>query len=171
MKRKLRKLKQNEQGTAMIAVLCILAVFVALALALLLAASTLMHTAGREISGSRVKIEAVTFSDEAEEELTDRDGSLYRYVQEQISTGAWLPGEEAAKEFTGESGCELSLVLYWERPEGLPQVEWNGTRLFLTATCTRDGMSHRITSEFELSCREAADGSEEAWEWKRLRRS
>ena len=161
----------------MIAVLCILAVFLALALALLLAASALMHTAGLEINGSRLKIEAVTFSDEAEEELTDREGSLHRYVQEQISTGAWLPGEEAAKEFTGESGCELSLSLYWERPEGLPQIEWNGARLYLTVTCTRDKQSHRITSEFELSCPQGADGEsgsddeEEAWEWKRLRRS
>ena len=116
MKRKLRQLKQDQSGAAMIAVLCILAVFLALALALLLAASTLMRTAGREISGSRVKIEAITFSDRVEEELTEEDGNLYHYIQEQLRTGVWLPGKDAAKEFTGSSGCELKEEEWqWQR--------------------------------------------------------
>ncbi len=162
MKQKLRQLKQDQSGAAMIAVLCILAVFLALALALLLAASTLMRTAGREISGSRVKIEAITFSDRVEEELTEEDGSLYQYIQEQLRTGVWLPGEDAAKEFIGSSGCELSLIMHWERRDGLPELGLDGTKLYMTVTCTRDEESYRLTSEFELK--------EEEWQWQRLRR-
>ncbi len=162
MKQKFRQLKQDQSGAAMVAVLCILAVFLALALALLLAASALMRTAGREISASRVKIEAITFSDRVEEELAEETGSLYQFVQEQLRTGVWLPGEAAAKEFTGNSGCELSLILYWERRDGLPSLGFDGAKLYVTVTCTRDEESYRLTSEFELT--------EEEWQWQRLRR-
>lgn len=174
MRQRYRQLMREQRGAAMILVLCVLAVFLALALSLLLASSTLVSTTGAEMNSSRNKIAAVAFSDGFEADMADETSELNQYIREQIDSGAWQPGAGAEKSFEGSGDTEgeaaVSVSMYWERPEGLPSIDLNGAKLYTEITRTRGRSSYRLKSEFELSC--SGGGPEgEIWRWMRIRRS
>lgn len=193
MRRKCREVIQERRGAAMVFVLCILAVFLALALSLLLMSSAVVSTAGAEMNSSRNKIAAVSFSDGLEAELADASSELSQYVREQICSGGWSAGKNSAKIFEYANAEEetsreqkfqdaavsertendrksaVTVSLYWERPAGLPSLELDGAKLYMevTRTCGRAG--YRLKSEFELSCSDTGAAGE-SWSWKRKRR-
>lgn len=174
MRRRYRQLMREQRGAAMVVVLCILAVFLALALSLLMVSSTLVGNAGAEMNNTRNKIAAVSFSDGFEADMADESSELNQYIRTQISSGAWQPGAEAEKAFEGtdeaDGDASVSVAMYWERPEGLPSLELDGAILYVEITRTRGKASYRLKSEFELKCsKSGAEG--ETWEWHQTRRS
>ncbi len=174
MRQRYRQLMREQCGAAMVVVLCILAVFLALALSLLLVSSTLVSNAGAEMSSTRNKIAAVAVSDGFEADMADRDSELNQYIRTQIGSGAWQPGEEAEKVFEGTDGTDedayVSVDMYWERPEGLPTIELDGAKLYVEITRTCGKAAYRLKSEFELQCSKN-DAEGETWEWQQIRRS
>jgi hypothetical protein len=81
--------KQNKQGSAMIVVLCCMAILMVLVLGLLLTSSTLVANASRKRMQEQCRISASSFSKLIEKDLCDTaqtpaSGSLRAYVNEQI---------------------------------------------------------------------------------------
>ena len=75
MRRKARDILRDQQGLAMILVLCLGALFVALAAALVYAASLMMANADRQLPEQDVYELAVSFSDVLEQELLHYTGA------------------------------------------------------------------------------------------------
>lgn len=174
MRYRKQNLKKDERGAAMIIVMCILAVFFALSLSLLLASSTLVSVARNGVTGSRCKIEAVTFSDRVGEDLADETSELNAYVKQKI-TGGWAAHTEKEFEQSKADGgsaadCTLNLKMQWHEPERPVSgaFSYNDSRLIVTVTVSRGKESHRLKSEYVLNC-SAVSGSEEngeeIWKW------
>ncbi len=108
VRRRYRQLMREQKGAAMIVVLCILSVFLALALALLLASSTLMQTARRGVEDVRCRIEASTFADCIEDDLEDEDSSLNQYIRQQITEHVWEPGAAAVRVYEANPAGDAS---------------------------------------------------------------
>lgn len=171
VRRRYRQLMREQKGAAMIVVLCILSVFLALALALLLASSTLMQTARRGVEDVRCRIEASTFADCVEDDLEDEDSSLNQYIRQQITEHVWEPGAAAVRVYeanpTGDDST-LSVSMYWEPPAELGTADRDGSALYLTVACAEGQSDHQVQCEFALTC--SGSGENEVWRWYRTRR-
>lgn len=136
-------MKKNEKGDAMITVICIMAVFLALSLAAIFSASSLMSGALKSKAREQCRLGAVTFSELLEKELTwksdyedqkDPERQVYglrNYLREQME-GDWRYYNEneagrkdldkAKKYFTVDTGSvpgmdenvgEIKVAIYW----------------------------------------------------------
>ena len=88
----MKKLRERS-GAAMIAVLCILAIFLTLCLSMLLTASVLMQNAENRRYEEQCRISAVTMSKELERALCtpseeDKNTGIYKYIQENLKTNS-----------------------------------------------------------------------------------
>lgn len=86
MRRKTRRILQDQQGLSMILVLCIGAVFVALSAALVYAASVLTANANRQLLEQEVYQLATSFSDVLEGELNTPDSAFAAFVNNTYMT-------------------------------------------------------------------------------------
>lgn len=90
-------MKHNKKGDAMIMVICIMAIFLALSLAAILSASTLMSGSIKSRTKEQCRLSAITFSKVLEAELTRKNDyedrkngstdSLRSYLRKQMESG------------------------------------------------------------------------------------
>lgn len=135
----------NNKGVAMIIVLCVMAVFMALSLALLLGASTVAGTAKKAAVSERCKAAAVTFSKMIGAELTDEsnsNSSFRDYLKHEITGDDWqcydetnpnssisavtrdfrisVEDDASAVSVAGKiNGYDLKVQMYWEAEKEL----------------------------------------------------
>ena len=160
------KQKNGQKGIAMIIVVCIMAVLVMMSLALLLASSVMTRSSGRVRQQEQARILAVSLADELEKDLImtksqqetasgKTSGSILEFVNEQITSGGWLSGEE--RSFTLDTSALASLgqtddfsaqvVLLWEgEAEDLADAS-----LSVTVTCTYQDMPFSVTTIYTAS--------------------
>lgn len=82
MKNKLRRILQKQDGIAILLVLCLGALFVALAAALGYAASVLTANANSQLREQQAYQLAVSFSDVLEQELKDKDSEFTKFIND-----------------------------------------------------------------------------------------
>ena len=193
--------KQNKDskntGATTIVVVCVMAVIMALSMGLFLTASVLTRTSGRTLATEQSRILAVSFSEEVEKMLTDpqysysdrvseekgraentTELSLWHYVKQNISSGAWPYYMENVDEIHSRANAvrtfqiqesstvgeitELSLTMYWtpgarkERPG----------QLWVETTAKIKDQACSITDLYELNM--TGSGDYEKWEWKHV---
>ena len=167
----MKKLRERS-GAAMIAVLCILAIFLTLCLSMLLTASVLMQNAENRRYEEQCRISAVTMSKELERALCtpseeDKSNGIYKYIQENLKTnsaGSWPyqksdelgHGDNSAgmyREFTladsdlagGPGTVSLKMYWEWERDADLGDIV-----LHMDVTVRKNRSSHTIKSIYGL---------------------
>ena len=82
MQNKLRRILQKQDGIAILLVLCLGALFVALAAALGYAASVLTANANSQLREQQAYQLAVSFSDVLEQELKDKDSEFAKFIND-----------------------------------------------------------------------------------------
>lgn len=179
----MKKIKKNS-GAAMIAVLCIMAIFVTLCLAMLLTSSVLLNRAYKTGYQEQCRVSAVTMSKELEQELRDEDpaaDSFYSSVTTQIQY--YLNGTDKSwpylntnelghgvksgvyKTYTMENPNDetgtINLELYWEYENG---GDVGSIVLHVDVTAEKDGEQHTIKTVYDLGVAKDQDGVD-IWHW------
>ena len=171
----MRKSERN-RGAAMVIVLCVMMVFLALSVTVVLAGSVTLNTARNNIIFERGKIQAASLSDlivaDMARELIKGDSSLPQYVRNQIMETGWMPydeeadnREEAVRVFNMDDDIgeeeeklhQIRIEMYW-MGDGVPDEDVpdaigseKNVHLFIDVVSTLNGMEYRVSSEFELS--------------------
>lgn len=187
--------KKNAGSTTMI-VVCAMAIIMTLSLSLFLTSSVLTNTAGKSLALQQCRILSVSFSEEIEKQLTDSETvytdynqeasgrmqdaynmSLWHYIKEQITTGAWPYYEEGTAEIhakenafrtftmdpTGVAGeiAKTDLTMYWipGEKETVPK------ELVVKTTVTVKEQTCTVTDIYEL---QVTGDAYETWKWKHI---
>lgn len=178
------KTNKKNKGAAMIAVLCIMAIFVTLCLAMLLTASILLSRANKTAYQEQCRVYAVTMSKELEKALcnnTDGDSDFYTMVTDRIkgnmngtlnnwpylntnefghseSWGVYL----SYKLNAADSKEDVSVRLYWESEYG---ADVGDIRLHVEVTAALSGEQHTVNTVYSAGKVPADTGSAEKWYW------
>lgn len=165
----MKKVKNN-RGAAMIAALCIMAIFVTFCLAMLLASSVLINTAQRKGFEEQCRISAVTMSEELEQALGDESSGFFGYIKQNMQTTgtntAWpyyntdeLGHGESFNVYknlsmSGESTGtgDITAKLYWEWESG---AELSEIYLHVEVTASKSGENHTIHTIYTPSVNES----------------
>lgn len=175
----------NNRGAAMIAALCIMAIFVTLCLSMLLTSSVLMHKAQNRLYEEQCKISAVSMSKELEYDLcSDKTSDFYAYITREIDIENWANwpylntdelnhGEQSPKiyrDYTVSDGTDISgstgevtARMYWEFGMGGAVSD---VFLHVEVTANKSGEAYTVKSVYNPQ--EAVDGS---WFWSIYERS
>ena len=173
------KIKNNNKGAAMIAVLCIMAVFVTLCLSMLLTSSVLMNNAFSRKYEEQCRVSAVTVSKELEYDLcTDSETTgFYEYIDSHIITSGssswpYINTDElghgdrpnAYKEFTingtdtAKTGdVKVKLYWEWERDGALTDIV-----LHVDVTASQNNQQHTVKTTYNLTIDSV---NEDKWVW------
>lgn len=189
-----RRKAGDTSGAAMIIVLCILAIFLALSVSILLAGSVALNTARNNITYEQGKIQAVTLSDlivndmKSTASIPEGDTLGIQSFLKQKIKGGWTSydpdGDEAGnsaavctyKIETGNSeGREypITLEMYWqENPQNADaegELKYDGASVWITVKSEMRSPGYEVQCEFALSVMEAASASggyEWSWTYK-----
>ncbi|MDD2959875.1 MAG: hypothetical protein PHR92_15380 [Lachnospiraceae bacterium] len=175
----------------MIAVLCIMAIFLALAFSILLTASVAYSSSQSSMAAEKCKIMAVSLSDALSSSLTERgqnENALQKYVHDAMKDRSWSYYREdeafhndkasVSREYevstdsTGTvlpSGYTVRITMYWS-PEEETIINYNkddsfkGSILYVTAVCSMGGGTYQARSSYSLSVSEQEDSMQWIWD-------
>jgi hypothetical protein len=192
MKSAVSKLKNDRQGAAMIMVLCIMAVFLALSVSILLTASSALNTAKQNYRLEQAKIQCVSFSNLVDDALEDTESSLCEYLQTAISGGDWEAADDNGKETVDDTDIKsydlsntyfpMKLEMYWKQPDGGLQVKegktnYSDLQLYIDTIYTVSNQEYRIQSRYGLTVdtvtvkdEDGNDIQQDVWRWRLLGR-
>jgi predicted Holliday junction resolvase-like endonuclease len=163
---KVRRTVQNRRGSAMIVVMCVMALTLVLCLSLLLNASVMMQSSINQKNRQQARILTETLSDAVNRELTVSHTDLFSKVNQAISSGTWLDYEKGTEGHAladvkqsyavspekmppqmQNALNECSLEMYWvkESPEQNGQIS---RILFVTVRCTYKGQTSSLTQSY-----------------------
>lgn len=175
--------KRNNRGAAMIAVLCIMAIFLTLCLSMLLTSSVLLQNAQNRLYEEQCKISALSMSQELQREIEDSSSSFYGFLQDAIAVDAaakwpYLNGGElnhgenapgVVRRF-GVSGADpqgagaVSALMFWEFEHG---GDVSDIFLHVEVTAEKNGEKYTIVSIYNPSVAQGETG----WNWSLSERS
>jgi hypothetical protein len=190
MKSAVSKIKKENKGAAMIMVLCVMAVFLALSVSLLLAASSALNTARQNYQLEQSKIQSVTFSNLIDQEIQDPDSSLCTYLKDTIASGLWSDLDTDSTAIKGYQVDEtegnysvyfpIKLEMYWKLPDGglKSSDDYTDIQLYVDTICVvSDQQEYRVQSRYGLKVDQEktkdASGNEvvnDVWRWRILGR-
>ena len=190
-------MNKKNAGVTTIVVVCVMAIIMALSLSLFLTASVLMKSSASSAAKEQCRILAVTFSRQLEEQITDEDNvyedrlsenasraedihslSLWHYVRQEITDGAWPyyeePGsilhnsENAIRSVTMDpSGvaseiASYDISMYWThgKEEKIPEY------LVIKTKVTVKEQSCTITDRYRLHISD--ENGYESWKWEHV---
>ena len=190
-------MNKKNAGVTTIVVVCVMAIIMALSLSLFLTASVLMRTSAGTAASEQCRILAVTFSRQIEEQLTSGENiyedrltenasraenihsvSLWHYVRQEISEGAWPYYEEngstlhnsenAIRTFEMDpSGVASEIAayeisMYWThgKDEKLPEF------LVIKTKVTVKEQSCTVTDRYRLHT--SGQNGYESWMWEHV---
>lgn len=193
-------MERKNAGITTIVTVCVMAVIMTLSLSLFLTASVLIRTAAKSGAGEQCRILAVTLSDQIKTQLTDSSSSytslaeqnaaqaadayhisLWHYVRQEITGGAWPyyeeggsalhSGENAVRSFQMDSSsaageiADTDISLYWTpgTDEKVPEF------LIVKTRVTVKGQSCTITDRYRL--RTSGGNGYESWKWEYVDRT
>ena len=112
MQNKLRRILQKQDGIAILIVLCLGALFVALAAALGYAASVLTANANSQLREQQAYQLAVSFSDVLEQELKDKDSEFAKFINDtymySVAYGTNIYTQESGKTVMNGSAADTN---------------------------------------------------------------
>ena len=112
MQNKLRRILQKQDGIAILLVLCLGALFVALAAALGYAASVLTANANSQLREQQAYQLAVSFSDVLEQELKDKDSEFAKFINDtymySVAYGTNIYTQESGKTVMNGSAADTN---------------------------------------------------------------
>lgn len=181
MKKRVRS--QNQDGSALIPVLCILCVFMAFILALVLSSYQVLSKAQFAASKEQCRISAIAFSQGLEEELCADDPSdekrlseFQSYVRERIQFKGWayynkdeaghndkkavadtlkvdIPVESDAFDKSGK----MKIAMHWESNSAdMVNGDYRNVVLVVKVTSELRDQTYAVTTQYEL-CKPGAD--------------
>lgn len=173
------KKAMNNKGAAMIAVLCLMAIFLTLCLSMLLTSSVLIHQSQQRFSEEQCKVSAVTFSKELEYDLcNDSTSSIYAFMQRNIDINNWSrwpyfnpdelnhgdqsPGvyRTFTSDTTGDTTAgALSVLLYWEYTMG---GSLSDIYLHVDVTAQKGGERYTVKAVYNVQ-----EDEHNQWVWTR----
>ena len=180
----------DQKGAAMIAVLCIMAVFAVLAFTLLLTAAAAALSRQRTLPMEKCKIMAVSLSDVLTRELGENgegENSLQSLLHSAVAERDWEESSEPTTVFEISGNVDAAdrisdrEIKYFEIPD-VPQdyqaeiaMAWGeqqeeqentdgSTRLYIAVTCSLRGQIYRVKSRYVLLETGKSSGTE--WRWK-----
>lgn len=180
IKERIRKISREQNGAAMVIVLCVIAVLLALAVSILLAASSALNVAKNNVTQEQCKVMATTFSNVVDDAMEDPQGQLCQYLKNSISGGSWASSDSSyhAKTFDLDNTYfDTSLEIYWEEPSGGLSsradntVNYSGVQVYIDVICKLNQVEYHVQSRYGLSVEqleqeEGQIGSpEEKWTW------
>lgn len=167
----------------MIAVLCVMVVFTALAFSILLTASVASSASIYTLGGEKCKIMAVSFQElldrELEKDSTKGAGGLSGYLKDEITSGKWDYYDEDDNfhkvqrvfQVTDSGPYELQVTMYWSQPEG-GTIQYGNPNsfkdalLFVSVNCAMRGQSYQADARYRLSVNSSeGEGGEATWKW------
>lgn len=185
-------MRKNKKGDAMIMVICIMAIFLALSLAAIFSASSLMSGALKSKTRDQCRLSAVTFSKMLKEEFewkTDYEDTeknkLRNYIREEME-GGWTyynEGEaghtnleQLKKEFTvnaaaigdmNENAGEMTVSVYWtsDQTSFSPHTykDFQSAKVVIEVTCKREKQEQTIRTFYTITYQPYnADGTVES---------
>lgn len=181
----------GREGYTMIVVLCLMSLFLVLALSLILAASQSVNKAGQRYYQEQSRILAVSFSKQVERELGNADSTVCHYVKEQLEKG-WpyydpedvtgshnraravktlpvsveSPGKTAVK----EAGI-MTAVMYWQTKDELQDSD-EERELVIVITAETAGEKYSITTRYDPTLEDDDESGRKVWNgsWNRAGR-
>ena len=174
----------NKKGAAMIMVLCVMAVFLALAVSILLAGSVAMNVAKQSALAEQCKVQAVTFSNVVDAAMEDKDSDICQYLKQQISGGGWNSFDESNQDSAAAAIREYSIdntyfpmemEMYWTVGDnqtiapgsvGNAQGSYDQIFLFIDVICSMDDSKYQVQSRYRLADNTLTEGvTEPEWRW------
>lgn len=181
-----RKRKNNQTGSALVGVLCVMCIFTALALSMLFAAYQVLHHSQQIMTKEQCHVLAETFSKELDKEivmLNDSEG-IRKYIKDAMTQGSgntWSgydkreeeekngPAKsEVTKHIEAEMGEEtetktgtLDIGMYWKKANGTAPYE--NRILVVEVTARLRGEQYQIVNEYRLQSGSSAEGR--TWIW------
>ena len=183
---------KGSEGYTMIVVLCLMSLFLVLALSLILAASQSVNKAGQRYYQEQSRILAISFSKQVERELGNADSTACIYVKDQLEKG-WpyydsedvtgshnkvravktLPVtvESSGGNAVKEAGT-LTAVMYWQTKDELEDSDEERELVIVIAAETA-GEKYSITTRYDPTLEDdEAGGGFKVWNgsWNRAGR-
>lgn len=175
------KKRKREEGSALIFVMCILCVFMAAALIMILVSYQVLTNAQQSSVKDQCRISAVSFHKVLEKEITDpkgqgeTDDNIRYFLYKQIKDGTWAyyndqedgHGEKEAF-YTLDVGMiqsakdtlgDIQVTMYWESEKNAPLDQ---AVLVTKISCSSRKQEYHITSRYSLKI--STDGAER-WTW------
>lgn len=180
-------MKKNKKGDAMIMVICIMAIFLALSLAAIFSASSLMSGVMKSKNREQCRLSAVTFSKMLKEEFewkTDYEDTtknkLRNYIREEIESGTWAyynenePGHrnkdylefsvdsDTIKDLAADAG-EIRMKVYWTSDAASAMTgDYREATVEVEVNCGLKGQKQIIHTSYSIDFQPyKADGSVE----------
>lgn len=172
---KLQRIKKEQRGAAMVVVLCVMAVFLALSITILLSASVALNSAKQNVLSEQCRIQAVTFSDLVDDAMEDTKSELGNYLKKKMTAG-WEAYQENGQDTAveklqiGDTYFPMTMEMYWIPAEESAVLEegktvYNGRQIFIDVICTMDGADYHVQSRYTLTSRDEKAPEEEEWKW------
>lgn len=174
--------KNNKTGSALVGVLCIMCVFAALALSMLLASYQVLQHSQNIMTKEQCHVLADTFSKQVSSEITnasDDTTGLQAYIKTAMEEdgGAWTyydeeeaghTKQEVIKRIDAQSDTrleektgELQIGLYWKKTGS--SEEYEDRTLVAEVTAKLRGEQYQIVNEYRLKPGSTAEGARWVW--------
>ncbi|MBS7009303.1 hypothetical protein [Anaerostipes sp.] len=177
----MEKLKKRNEGSALIFVMCILCVFMAVALIMILVSYQVLTNAQQSAVKDQCRISAVSFNKILEKEITSPEGqgtsddNIRYFLYDQIKNDKWVyynekeegHGEkeafrtldidmiQSAKDTLGE----IQVTMYWESEKDAPADQ---TVLVTKVSSSSRKQEYHITTRYSLKI---STDDPEQWTW------
>jgi hypothetical protein len=167
---------QKREGYTMIVVLCLMALFMALALSLLLASSLSMSRANQTYSQEQCRISAISFSKALEEYLGSDTNQLTVSIRQEIEHQRWPYYDEedtsgahnemnAMKYFSAdntfkpqveEQAGTIKVKMYWETNDeeavnDPDNPDYGDSELVVVVTCSLKKQEYNVTTRYRAT--------------------
>ncbi len=175
----MRKKISNEQGAAMVLVICLMAIVVTLSLVVVFSSSSLAAASQREVKQEQIRLATIDMNKSIGKQLTSSSGELYDYLYQNISLfgqGNWNYYNEDELGHTNidmfkrsfsatdaDNDISYKVEIYWkcnsEAFSDQSDSRYSNADLVLCVTGeTKDGIVHKITETYTAKKRTAVQG-------------
>lgn len=190
----LKKVLLGKKGDAMIAVMCVMCVFIALAFTLLLASAVLMASTQKLSAQEQCRIGAMTFAELIKNDMTSpSDSELKEYLKGELKNGrgsSWYYYNEDGEPFhnldsagvvrsfdfgelpldtsEGNKSVNITLRMYWQTvgDTNVEDPDDLGIRLVIFTTCEYQGEKFVQKSYYDRGItKETGDDGSEVTVW------
>lgn len=184
-------IKRKDQGYTMIIVMCLMFLFMALALSMLFSSAMLLARAERSAAQKQSRASAVSFMEWMEKSLAeppaggDNPSNLSGHVKKRIEGGGWPSyspgnvGHEAAvatrtftpvspnatSEFPNDKVGDLEVQMYWETEDGGTDPNDPDVELVVTVKAVVRNEQYSVTTRYNKTQPDEAEGSEWDGTW------
>ncbi|MEF9940704.1 MAG: hypothetical protein RSA90_01755 [Lachnospiraceae bacterium] len=173
-----KSIKDRQEGSALIMVLCALCIFVVLALTMILTSFHILRNAQQSATKEQCRITAITFSKALEKDITQTktETGLRSYLHKQFVADTW-PGYDKKESGHGKSeshrllkiemgdewskkGGTLSATVFWEQKG--TELLYDNRLVSVVVKASLRGEEFSVTTQYRLQPDSVGSGN---WVW------